>query len=374
MNIPEEWMVKSLSDVVEIQRGFDLPHNARRPGPYPVLTAGETGGFHDEGPIKGPGVTIGRATNLGKPKWSDVDFWPHNTTMFVKDFKGNSRRWVYHLFEATDLSGFDSGSVQPMLNRNYIAHVQVRVPPFQEQVAIAEVLGALDDKIATNTKVATSAHDLLQARWNDIVFSGHSSIEWKSIGSLGTVVTGKTPPTSDKGNYEGETPFVTVADMRTGIYVLHTRRTLSRSGVSSVQKALLPAGAVLMSCIATVGEVSITTQPSVTNQQINALIPRGNIDPTFAYLGFCHVGRELDNRGSGGSVYTNVSKSVFSSIEIPMLPHEQQRQAVAGLDELELSMRMQNRTLTAIRDALLPQLMSGKLQIKDAETLVAGRV
>lgn len=369
------WPIKSFGDVVELQRGHDLPTQDRTAGRVPIIGSFGITGTHDEAKYPAPGVAIGRSgAAIGTATYVDEPYWPLNTCLFVSDFKGNDPRWVYRLLDQLDFTQFNSGSAQPSLNRNFLRDIPVATPTLQEQQAIAEVLGALDDKIATNTKVATSAHDLLQARWNDIVFSGHSSIEWKSIGSLGTVVTGKTPPTSDKGNYEGETPFVTVADMRTGIYVLHTRRTLSRSGVSSVQKALLPAGAVLMSCIATVGEVSITTQPSVTNQQINALIPRGNIDPTFAYLGFCHVGRELDNRGSGGSVYTNVSKSVFSSIEIPMLPHEQQRQAVAGLDELELSMRMQNRTLTAIRDALLPQLMSGKLQIKDAETLVAGRV
>jgi type I restriction enzyme S subunit len=105
-------------------------------------------------------MVVGRATNLGKPTWSDVDFWPLNTTLYAADFRGNGPKWVYHLFETLDLSGFDSGSVQPMLNRNYIAKVQVRVPPTSVQRAIADVLGALDDKIAANAKLAATADDL----------------------------------------------------------------------------------------------------------------------------------------------------------------------------------------------------------------------
>ncbi|MCW3844933.1 restriction endonuclease subunit S, partial [Micromonospora yasonensis] len=164
-----DWQSKKLVDVLELRRGFDLPSRLRRPGPYPVLSAGLTAGWHDEGPIKGPGFVVGRATNLGKPTWSGTDYWPLNTTLYVADFKGHHPRFLYHLFETLDLTGFDSGSVQPMLNRNYIANVEVRIPDLPTQRAIVEVLGALDDKIHANGRAITIARDLANARFSRVL-------------------------------------------------------------------------------------------------------------------------------------------------------------------------------------------------------------
>ncbi len=128
-----------------------------------MVSAGSTVGTHNVAKVRGPGFAVGRATNLGVPQWSDVDYWPLNTTLYAADFRGNNPRWLYHLFQVLDLTGYDSGSVQPMLNRNYISHVPVAVPSRAEQDAIAKVLGALDDKIAANRKSAEVARDLARA-------------------------------------------------------------------------------------------------------------------------------------------------------------------------------------------------------------------
>ena len=151
------WDVKPLADVVELRRGFDLPTSDRVPGEFPVISAGKQIGTHHEAKVDGPGFAVGRATNLGVPQWSDQDYWPLNTTLYAASFKGNNPRWLFHLFQMLDLTGFNSGSVQPMLNRNYIAQVQVRVPPRRTQDAIGEVLGALDNKIAANRRVIGSS-------------------------------------------------------------------------------------------------------------------------------------------------------------------------------------------------------------------------
>ncbi|MCT1555834.1 hypothetical protein M3E75_07710, partial [Corynebacterium sanguinis] len=96
------WTETTLADLITLQRGYDLPSKNRVPGPVPVLSAGEKISYHNEAKVAGPGFVIGRSTNLGIPRWSDEDFWPLNTTLFAKDFKGNNPRWLFYLFQILD--------------------------------------------------------------------------------------------------------------------------------------------------------------------------------------------------------------------------------------------------------------------------------
>ncbi|GLB68747.1 restriction endonuclease subunit S [Arthrobacter mangrovi] len=367
MNIPEGWQTKCLADVVEIQRGFDLPHHARRPGPYPVLTSGETGGFHDEGPVEGPGVTIGRATNLGKPKWSDVDFWPHNTTMFVKDFKGNNRRWVYHLFENTDLAGFDSGSVQPMLNRNYIARVPVAVPPIHEQGAIAEVLGALDEKIAASAKLAGISDELLAARFATLAQHGSEEVALGSIARVNAETQKPVPggllryidiSTVDVGSYSfpeisswDDAPSRARRKVSKGDTIWSTVRPNRRSHALNLSDDPLLVGSTGLAVLSPV-KVGFAYLYEITRL------------PQFtAYL----------ENVAEGSAYPAVRADRFADALVPLLPVEARNEfesLAAPMREHIHSLTEENMRLDATRDALLPKLMSGKLRVKDAETMV----
>ena len=181
--------------------------------------------------------------------------------------------------------------------------------------------------------------------------------EWKShrIGSLGKVVTGKTPPTAVEGHFGGEYPFITIPDLDGRRNIDSSARTLSEQGATAVRSCLLPSGSVMMSCIATIGKCGITTRPSFTNQQINSVICGDDVDPKFLYYCFTQLGHALDAAGGGGSVYTNVSKTRFSDIEV-MLPSHLEQQAIANIlglldDKIELNRKM-NRTLEAMARAL----------------------
>ena len=181
--------------------------------------------------------------------------------------------------------------------------------------------------------------------------------EWetKRIGDLGRVVTGKTPSTAVAENFGGTYPFITIPDMDGRREISMSARTLSEQGAQSLRTCRLPAGAVMMSCIATIGNCGITTRPSFTNQQINSLICGDDADPKFVYYCFTQLGHALEAAGGGGSVYTNVSKSRFEEIEVPLPPLAEQKAIAAVLgaldDKIELNRRM-NATLEAMARAL----------------------
>lgn len=182
------------------------------------------------------------------------------------------------------------------------------------------------------------------------------SEEWtaRKIGSFGRVVTGKTPSTKEADNFDGPYPFITIPDLDGRVFVGRAERTLSEKGAVSMRNLLLPANAVMMSCIATIGKCGITTKPSFTNQQINSVICHDDVEPRYLYYCFTQLGHALDAAGGGGSVYTNVSKSRFSDIEveIPSLPEQRAIAGVLGAldDKIELNRRM-NETLEALAQA-----------------------
>lgn len=356
--LPAGWRCAPLSETVELQRGFDLPAHARRPGPFPVLTSGEGGGFHDEGPIVGPGFVVGRATNLGRPKWSSGDFWPHNTTMFAKDFKGNNPRWLFHLFEATDLSGFDSGSVQPMLNRNYIAQVKVAIPPVSEQQAIAEVLGALDDKIAANTALANTAEAT-------IATSHAKALHWDAserplldelVIEFGEPFGGAQFSEPGKGR-----PLIRIRDLKT--FESQVWTTESRS-----KEVVVAPGDVLVGMDAEFRATPWLGESGVLNQRVlrashpqhgRALVREALKRPLS----------EVEGEKSATTViHLNKSDLARKTVLVPNSNALDEFEVVAEpLYESRIALAAENRTLAATRDALLPQLMSGKLRVRDAE-------
>lgn len=159
-----EWRDTTLGEFVSIQRGHDLTESERREGNVPVMGSAGQNGFHDKPRAKGPGIVIGRSgASFGQVHYSTVDFWPHNTALYVTDFKGNDERFAFYFLKALDFTRYNSGSAQPSLNRNYIYPILVRIPEPSEQKAIAAVLGALDDKIELNRRMNATLEAMARA-------------------------------------------------------------------------------------------------------------------------------------------------------------------------------------------------------------------
>ncbi len=126
--IPKGWNIGPLGDVLTFQRGFDLPASERKSGPYPVLAASGPSGTHNECMARGPGVTTGRSGVLGKVFYVHGDYWPLNTSLWVKEFKKAKPAYAFHLLQGIDFSSLNAGSAVPTLNRNHTHTVQVLMP------------------------------------------------------------------------------------------------------------------------------------------------------------------------------------------------------------------------------------------------------
>ena len=103
------------------------------------------------------------------------------------------------------------------------------------------------------------------------------------ISDLGFVITGKTPTTKNTDYWDGDIPFITPGDIQETKHVFKTKRFITSQGASSVRGSLLPKDAICVSCIGTLGYVGMTTQPSVSNQQINSIVVSPEHNPDYVY-------------------------------------------------------------------------------------------
>lgn len=134
------WRLKKLIDLVFFQRGFDVTQAQQKLGPYPVISSSGATSYHNEFKASGPGIIIGRKGTLGSIHFTVSDYWPHNTTLWSKNLKGNNPRFVYYFLHTFDFKRLDVGNSNPTLNRNHIHDISIQIPPVEIQERIASMV------------------------------------------------------------------------------------------------------------------------------------------------------------------------------------------------------------------------------------------
>ena len=284
------------------------------------------------------------------------------------------------------------GSGQPLLNQGILNSIEICIPSFPEQKTIAKILSDLDSKIELNNQMNKILEAIGQATFKhwfvDFEFPNEGGKPYKSSGGemveselgeipkgwkvaelkdCGDIICGKTPSTRDKDNYGDDIPFITIPDMRGQVFVTTTERKLSLRGAKSQDKKELPPLSVCVSCIATPGLVSLTTERSHTNQQINSIICKDGISPYFMYLTMQKMSEEIKLLGLGGTATLNLNTGEFSKIKIVCPPKNIMEAFQVKVEIIFNKLLMhvrETKTLSDIRDSLLPRLMSGRIRVK----------
>ncbi|MFD1211121.1 restriction endonuclease subunit S [Arthrobacter sp. GCM10027362] len=139
------WTVSRLGNIATLQRGFDLPGRLRVAGQVPIISSSGTTDWHNVAMVAGPGVVTGRYGTIGKVFYSEVDFWPLNTTLYVSNFHGNDPRFIYYMLQRVDFASHSGKSGVPGVNRNDLHELSVAIPHrLEEQQAIAAALADVD--------------------------------------------------------------------------------------------------------------------------------------------------------------------------------------------------------------------------------------
>jgi len=298
--------------------------------------------------------------------------------------------FVYYLCKYNEVRDFAIKSMTGSSGRQRVQeeafnHLTIKVPPITEQRKIAEILGSLDDKIELNYEMNKTLEAIAQAifkNWfvdfepfkDKLVYNEELGKEipkgWEitELSNIGKIITGKTPPTSDRENYGSEYLFIRIPDMHNKTFVTNTEVKLSKKGANFLRNLLLPPLSICVSCIATVGLVALTQEYSFTNQQINSVICNKDISPYYVYLYIKNmIAPRIADFGSGGSVTPILNKSEFSKLKI-ILPSlnilNQFHQKIESIFSCILSNEREITILEQIRDALLPKLLSGEIRVK----------
>ena len=158
------WLQTTLGEAITLQRGYDLPQRDRVDGPVPVVSSSGITDHHSESRVSGPGVVTGRYGTLGHVYFIREDFWPLNTALYVRDFKGNDPRFISYFLRSLDFSSYSDKAAVPGVNRNHLHEQAVHIPAtLAEQRAIAHILGTLDDKIELNRRMNATLEAMARA-------------------------------------------------------------------------------------------------------------------------------------------------------------------------------------------------------------------
>jgi type I restriction enzyme, S subunit len=332
-------------------------------------------GYHDEATVRGPGLVLGRSgASFGKVHYCEEDYWPLNTALFATDFLGNDPRFVYFVLKTIQFSAFNSGSAQPSLNRNFIANIPTAIPPIAEQRRIVQLLGGLDDRIDSNRRLAAlleeTAATVFRARFVDFV-----GVEEFDNSDIGRVPRGwRTGALTDLASFVNGKAFTKDANGR-GRPILRIRELNSgvddntlRADLDAADEYVARDRDILFAWSGSLGVCRWSGPESLINQHIFKVIPE-SYPPWFVYQWICRHMVEFQAIASEkATTMGHIQRRHLSEAVLPV-PQDRDIASVADtidpIDEHQGILDAETRTLTSLRDALLPKLISGEIQVPD---------
>ncbi|HEL9598549.1 TPA: restriction endonuclease subunit S [Streptococcus suis] len=373
-----------LGDLIEFQRGYDLPKSEFRNGPYPVQSSNGILGYHIDYKVEGPGITIGRSGTVGIPHYLNENFYPHNTTLFVKDFKGNDRKYIYYLLKHLKLNDFKTGSGVPTMNRNHLHPLKVNAFIDKNyQVKLSSILSILDQKIALNNQIneeleamAKTLYDywFVQFDFPDengkpykssggkMVYNDQLKREipegWgvKCLGEVSICHDSRRVPLSSKDRenkngiipYYGATGIMDYIDdfIFEGDYILMAE---DGSVMTSEGKPILQR---------ITGKTWVNNHAHVlepTNEYSCKLLLLSLKDISVLQIKTGSIQMKITQENMNKILLPDIGRDLLSKINEVLLP----------IDVKQLKLLKQNQELTQLRDWLLPMLMNGQVRVEE---------
>ncbi|MGJ7492881.1 restriction endonuclease subunit S [Variovorax sp. ZT4R33] len=380
-----EWFETTIGEQATLQRGFDITKAAQRAGSVPVVSSAGISSRHDTAMVKGPGVVLGRKGVVGSVHYISEDYWPHDTTLWVKNFHGNDELFVYYFFlaHARDLSALDVGSANPTLNRNHVHPIPTRWPPLREQIEVGGFLGTLDDRIAllreTNTTLEAIAQALFKSWFVDFdpVRAKQQGIALAGMDEATAALFPNSFEESELGLVPQGWTVGTLQDLlvlQRGFDLPSQNRIpgaypiIAASGPSGTHVVPMAKGpGVVTGRSGLLGRVFLELEDHWPLNTTLWVKDFRAATPCYAY----EVLRRLDfGAFNAGSAVPTLNRNHVHSLKY-LIPS---RSCVVAYEALAIQFHQKVRlnlkqadTLSILRETLLPRLISGQLRILDAE-------
>jgi len=405
-----DWSIYLLSDITENFDSKRIPVKEleRTPGPFPYYGASGVVDFVDKYLFDGEFVLVAEDGENLRTRKTPVaflvngQFWVNNHAHIIRGNAKADTRFLSYVLENTDISGYLTGSTIPKLTQANLNRIPVLVPPISEQRAIANILGALDDKIELNRRTNETLEEIARTlfiSWfvrfdpvrakaegrpsvgmdaetaalfpDSFVDSelGEIPAGWqvKTLSEVAEVVGGSTPSTKEPRFWDGDIPFTTPRDMSklSAPIVLSAERSITQDGLREIPSGRLPVGTVLMSSRAPIGYLAISYVETAVNQGMIGCVCNKEVPNTFVYL-WLRANMETIIGHANGTTFLEISRRNFRPLKIITPSSEVLRafaKVVGPMFEAVASNEIQSRTIAGTRDVLLPKLISGEIRL-----------
>jgi len=289
----------------------------------------------------------------------------------------------YYLFKKSNfLKKYSGTAAVPIIKKSLFEKIELTLPiKIEEQQKIAEILSTVDEGIQKVDEVIRRTERLKKGLMQNLLTKGIGHKEFKDtqlgrvprewqilrINDIGRVITGKTPPTSKDIYWNGNIPFITPEDIKENKFINKTKRCITMSGATKVGN-ILPKNTIVVVCIgSTIGKVALTSKNSISNQQINAILIKNNIDYNYIYY-YLYKRSDFLKNFSGIAAVPIIKKSLFEKIEIalPNKLKEQQKisEILSTVDKKIELQRKRKEKLERIKKSLMNDLLSGKRRVR----------
>jgi type I restriction enzyme S subunit len=372
---------------IEIQ--FYLPTRKRQDGDIPVVSSSGISGYHNEAKVKAPGVVTGRYGTLGEVFYISKDFWPLNTTLYIRDFKGNDPKFISYFLQTLNLAHQNAAGAVPGLNRNALHLLPVKCPPFPIQRKIAVILSAYDDLIENNTRrieiLEEMARSLYHQWFVNFRFPGHEQVKmvdselglipegWE-VKKLSTLVGTQYSYTASASEVEVGFKYLRGKDINKASYIQRDSVPYCPINGAEYQKYKLNVKDILIIRMADPGKVGIV------EKEINAVFAsyliRLNITSPqllpyylFYFLSSDYY-QDFITGASTGTTRKSASAGVITdiSIIIPSRKISQQFEyQISAIRKMLNNLLDKNSNLRQTRNLLLPRLISGKIDLEEID-------
>ncbi len=411
-----EWTRTTWGEVAPLEYGKALRDYQNIAEGFPVYGTNGPIGFHDTALCKTPGVVIGRKGAYRGVHYSSRPFFVIDTAFYLKPKAEIDMRWAYYALLTCDINNMDSGSAIPSTSRDEFYKLSVFVPPLAQQVLIAEFLAKFDDRITllreTNTTLEAIAqalfkswfvdfdpvHAKMQGRAPEGMIDATAALfpdsfkgselgpvpkGWrlKTMADVSTIGIGKTPPRKEPQWFtenSSDVRWVSIRDMgNVGIYASQTSEYLTSEAVEKFNVRVVPDNTTLMSFKLTIGRVALTDGEMTTNEAIAhfKLDKKSPVTSEFIYLYLKQF--NFSSLSSTSSIAEAVNSKTVR--EIPILVSSSELMTAFQDNVNPLFNQLKNAealaaNLSAIRDTLLPRLISGQLRSSELESFIGEKV
>jgi type I restriction enzyme S subunit len=395
--VPESWTVGRLDTFCMLQRGFDITKDAQTSGSVPVVSSGGIKSYHNVAKVQGPGVVVGRKGTLGTVHYVEGPYWPHDTTLWVKDFRGNDPRFTSYFLDSLDFARFDSGASNPTLNRNTVHGETVAYPPLDEQRQIAAVLSAVRRGIERQERLIDLTAELKNGLMHKLFTEGTRGEPLKKteIGPIPkswNIVTLNDLRASDKksivsgpfGSNIGKRFFVEHGvPLIRGCNLTKGDEFLVEKGYVFIteEKAQELAGSVALegdlvfTAAGTLGQVGLISPGAqfpkyvISNKQLRARLDRSRIRPEFVFHWFAgETIQTLIEARRGGASIPVINLSILKALPVPCPPVDEQDDVIQAIAKAQAKHRChqkQRTSLATLFRTLLHQLITAQVRVHD---------